>query len=87
MALFWLLIGVLSLAVVLALRRFPPVLPGSLVAVLASIAAVALWDLDGHGVDVVGPIQLGLPHLGLPDGGRWRRRSPPSAAGRRETVW
>lgn len=63
------LIGAVSLAVVLGLRRYLPILPGSLIAVLASIAAVALWDLDGHDVDVVGQIQPGLPHLGLPDVG------------------
>jgi high affinity sulfate transporter 1 len=62
-----LLVGALSLAVVLALRRFVPVVPGSLVAVLLGIAAVHLFNLDEHGVEIVGNIPSGLPSLGLPD--------------------
>ncbi|MET9272089.1 SulP family inorganic anion transporter [Kribbella sp. NPDC003557] len=64
-------IGVLSLVVVLVLRRWLPLVPGSLVAVLLGIAAVALFDLDQHGVAIVGPIQSGLPRVGLPEGVAW----------------
>jgi len=60
-------VGVLSLAVVLGLRRYLPIVPGSLVAVILGVAAVKLFDLDQHGVDIVGPIQSGLPSVGLPD--------------------
>ncbi len=63
-------VGVLSLAVVLGLRRFAPRVPGSLVAVLIGIAAVKLFNLDDHGVEIVGHIQSGLPSLGLPDASR-----------------
>jgi high affinity sulfate transporter 1 len=62
-----LLVGVLSLVVVLGLRRFAPMIPGSLVAVLLGIAAVHLFNLDEHGVEIVGSIPSGLPSLGLPD--------------------
>ena len=62
-----LLLGAASLALVVGLRRFAPAVPGSLVAVAAGIAAVALFDLDERGVDIVGPIGAGLPDLGLPD--------------------
>lgn len=62
-----LLVGAVSLAVVMGLRRFAPKIPGSLVVVLGAIAAVPLFDLDAKGVAIVGPIQSGLPHLGLPD--------------------
>jgi sulfate permease, SulP family len=61
-------VGVLSLVVVLGLRRWLPLVPGSLVAVLLGIAAVAVLDLDERGVAIVGPIQSGLPTLGLPSG-------------------
>ncbi|MET9314105.1 SulP family inorganic anion transporter [Kribbella sp. NPDC003505] len=61
-------VGLLSLVLVLALRRWLPLLPGSLVAVLLGIVAVAVLDLDQHGVAIVGPIQSGLPALGLPSG-------------------
>jgi MFS superfamily sulfate permease-like transporter len=61
-----LVVGVASLVVVLALRRWLPLLPGSLVAVLLGIAAVPVLDLQAHGVAIVGHIDSGLPHLGLP---------------------
>lgn len=62
-------VGVAALLLVLLLHRWLPLLPGSLVAVLLGIAAVALLDLEAEGVAVVGPIDAGLPRLGLPDAG------------------
>lgn len=62
-----LVVGVLSLAIVLGLREVMPVIPGSLVAVAFGVAAVYLFDLDQHDVDIVGNIAAGLPSLGLPD--------------------
>jgi SulP family sulfate permease len=63
-----LLVGLGSLAVVLGLRRWLPVVPGSLVAVILGVAAVKLFDLDAKGVEIVGPIDSGLPRIGLPEG-------------------
>jgi sulfate permease, SulP family len=60
------LVGLASLAVVLVLRRVAPVVPAPLVAVLAGIAAVHIFGLDKHGVDIVGHITGGLPSFGLP---------------------
>jgi high affinity sulfate transporter 1 len=62
-----LLVGVLSLALVLGLKRWLPVVPGALVTVLLGIAAVHVFDLNQHGVAIIGHIQSGLPSLGLPD--------------------
>ncbi len=62
-----LLVGLASLAVVLGLRRAAPAIPGSLVAVALGIAAVELFGLDDHGVEIVGTIDSGLPSLGAPD--------------------
>jgi high affinity sulfate transporter 1 len=59
-----LLIGLVSLAIVMGLRRFAPVVPGSLVAVAFGIVIVELLDPD---VDIVGRIDSGLPSVGLPD--------------------
>ncbi len=59
-------VGAGVLVVVLGLRRWAPVVPGSLVAVVLAIVAVWLFGLDGRGVDVVGAIPSGLPPLGLP---------------------
>jgi high affinity sulfate transporter 1 len=61
-------IGATSLALVLALRRWLPMVPGSLVAVAFGVVAVQLFDLAAKGVDIVGPIDSGLPTIGLPDG-------------------
>ncbi|WP_434060354.1 SulP family inorganic anion transporter [Prescottella equi] len=63
-----LLIGVLSLAVVLGFKRWLPLVPGSLLAVLVGIGAVSLLGLDDQDVDIVGHIDAGLPAVGLPDG-------------------
>ncbi|HEY1485249.1 MAG TPA: SulP family inorganic anion transporter [Micromonosporaceae bacterium] len=62
-----LLVGVVSLAIVLGFKRWLPLVPGSLVAVLFGILAVTVFHLDRHGVKIVGHIDAGLPHLGLPD--------------------
>jgi sulfate permease, SulP family len=59
-------VGILSLAVVLVLRRWLPLVPGSLVAVALGVLVVSLLQLDQKGVDVVGTITPGLPQLGLP---------------------
>jgi len=61
-----LVVGLGSLAIVLGLRRFAPGLPGSLVAVLAGVLAVAVLHLDKHGVEIVGHIDRGLPSVGVP---------------------
>lgn len=62
-----LLIGGLALVAILALRRLVPLVPGSLAVVLVGIAAVAAFNLDDHGVAIVGTIHAGLPSFGLPD--------------------
>jgi sulfate permease, SulP family len=59
-------VGLGSLAIVLVLRRFAPVVPAPLVAVLAGIAAVHIFGLQEHGVEIVGHITGGLPSFGLP---------------------
>ena len=62
-----LLVGALSLALILFLRRLVPIIPGSLIAVLLGIAAVKILNLDEHGVSIVGPIKSGLPTFGTPN--------------------
>ncbi|MBD3925681.1 SulP family inorganic anion transporter [Nocardioides cavernae] len=64
-----LLVGVLSLVVVLGLRRWLPLVPGSLVAVLLGVAVVSVLGLADEGVAIVGEIDSGLPAVGLPDVG------------------
>jgi MFS superfamily sulfate permease-like transporter len=55
---------------IVSLDKFAPRVPGPLIALAGAIAASALLDFAGHGIDVIGPIAGGLPHLGLPDVGR-----------------
>ena len=59
-------VGLSSLLGLLALRRWLPVLPASLVTALAGIGAVAAFGLQGRGVEVVGTIPAGLPDVGFP---------------------
>jgi sulfate permease, SulP family len=61
-----LLIGLLSLAIVLGLRRVAPVVPAPLVAVLLGIVLVWALHLQDHGVKIVGHIDRGLPSFGFP---------------------
>jgi MFS superfamily sulfate permease-like transporter len=58
-------LSVSVLGFVLVLRRFVPKLPGAMVAVVAAIAASAVWDFAGHGIATIGPVSGGLPHFGL----------------------
>ena len=58
-------LSVSVLAFVLVLRRFVPKLPGALVAVVAAIAASAVFDFAGHGIATIGPVSGGLPRLGM----------------------
>ena len=62
-------VGVLSLAVILVLKHYLPLVPASLVVVLAGIAAVSVFGLDEQGLDIVGPIEAGLPSFAIPDVG------------------
>ncbi|WP_370185374.1 SulP family inorganic anion transporter [Rhodococcus wratislaviensis] len=61
-----LLVAVISLALVLGLRRWLPLVPGSLLAAVFGIVAVSVLHLDEHGVSIVGHIDAGLPAIGLP---------------------
>jgi sulfate permease, SulP family len=61
-------VGLLSFVIVVGLRRFAPAVPASLVAVALGIVVVNVFDLDQHGVAIVGHIESGLPSIGLPHG-------------------
>ena len=62
-----LLVGVVAIAVILALRFTMPAVPGALVLVVGGLVASALFDLGAHGVAVVGDVPRGLPAPMLPD--------------------
>lgn len=62
-----LLFAMAVLAFLFAVQWRLPGLPGPLLAVLLATAAVALFDLEGHGIGVVGGVPDGLPTPALPD--------------------
>lgn len=59
-------VGLLTLAIILLLRRFAPRLPGVLFAVVGAIAFTIIFDLAAKGVDLVGVLPQGFPSLSLP---------------------
>jgi high affinity sulfate transporter 1 len=61
------IIGLSSLVLLFAFKRFLPRAPGALIAVVSAILVVSIFDLTDYGVDVVGVIETSLPPLGLPD--------------------
>jgi sulfate permease, SulP family len=62
-----LLVGISALAVILALRRLAPAVPGALVLVVGGLLASSLFDLGANGVALVGDVPRGLPVPELPD--------------------
>ncbi|HXY93540.1 MAG TPA: sulfate permease [Acidimicrobiia bacterium] len=62
-----LLVGVASLAVVLAIRRWWPKVPGILIAFVGATVVTGALDLAAHGVPVVGSIPSGFPAPSFPN--------------------
>ncbi|MDH6234735.1 SulP family sulfate permease [Mesorhizobium soli] len=58
------LLGLVMLAILLALKRSP--IPGPVVVVVLAVAASALFDFEGKGIKVVGTLPRSLPALSLP---------------------
>jgi len=55
-----------SVLIIVGLRRVSRTIPGVVVAAIASILAVAIFDLVDKGVQIVGDIPSGLPPLTIP---------------------
>ena len=60
------LCGLLSLSAMIALRRFAPRWPAALVVAAASVMIVGLLGGERTGIEVVGTLPSGLPHLVVP---------------------
>ena len=60
-----------TLIIILGFKRFAPVVPGAVIAVVLSIALSNALDASSHGVAVIGPVQGGFPPIGLPQGITW----------------
>lgn len=60
-------IGLGAIALMVGLKRWMPVVPGALAAVVVTTLASVLFDLEDRGVKVVGDIPQGLPAFTMPD--------------------
>ena len=60
-------VGLVSLAIIFALGRWLPKVPGVLVAVVIAIAASSVFSLVDHGVSLVGSLPKGFPPLTVPN--------------------
>ena len=59
-------LGLAGIAIIIVLKRLAPTVPGVLFAVVAGIAAVALFDLGDEGVSLVGELPQGFPPFTVP---------------------
>ncbi len=59
-------VGLFSLATIVVLKRFLPRVPGVLAAVVLSIVAASVFQLEQHGVQLVGTLPQGFPPLTVP---------------------
>ncbi len=59
-------VGLVSLALILALGRWVPRVPAVLVAVVVAIGAASAFNLSDHGVSLVGSLPKGFPPLTWP---------------------
>jgi high affinity sulfate transporter 1 len=63
--------AVVTLLCIYGFKRFVPRVPGSVVAVILTIAVSAAAHASSHGVKVVGEVHGGFPPIGLPSGLSW----------------
>ncbi len=59
-------VGLISIAIMVVLSRWLPKVPAVLVAVVAAMAIVVIFDLGAAGVELVGVLPAGLPPLTIP---------------------
>jgi sulfate permease, SulP family len=59
--------GLATMGTLIVLEKWKPTWPAPLIGIGAAIAAVAAFDLQNHGVELVGSIPAGLPAFKLPD--------------------
>ncbi len=62
-----LLVSLAMLAVLIGLEKFLPRAPAPLIAVATGIIASVLFKLPSHGVELVGRVPSGLPHIAMPE--------------------
>jgi SulP family sulfate permease len=68
-----LLLGLITIAAIVTLRKVRPYWPGALLAMILVGAIVAVFGLDDRGVAVVGPVPRSLPPFTIPEAGWFNR--------------
>ena len=80
----WATFGVTAavLVIIFGLKKVNPKIPGGLVAVIGTIAASWAFDLESHGISVLGSVPSGLPSFGIPRNGwgEWETLLPVAGA-------
>ncbi|MCA0932840.1 solute carrier family 26 protein [Lutimonas saemankumensis] len=66
MHLYSALIGIISILLVVGIKKLNNRIPAALIAVILSILVVYMFDLDGKGVVILGEIPAGLPQFIIP---------------------
>lgn len=61
-----LIIGLSTIAVIYITRRVDRRIPGALIVVILSILAVKLFNLENHGLKLIGPVPSGMPNFTIP---------------------
>ena len=62
-----LVVGLIALVALFGLHRLGPAFPGTLVVVIGGLVASAVFNLEAHGVAVIGDVPRGLPLPVIPD--------------------
>ena len=60
------LIGIVSIAFVAGIKTINKKIPAALIVVILSILTVYIFDMQSKGVEILGEIPAGLPHLVIP---------------------
>jgi high affinity sulfate transporter 1 len=60
------IVGLASLALLVAFKRFMPGAPSALIVVIISVLAVSVFGLAAHGVNVIGEVETGMVSLAVP---------------------
>ncbi|HFE66180.1 MAG TPA: sulfate permease [Chloroflexi bacterium] len=74
-------VGAASLALLFALHKYTPKLPGALIVLFLSIALSSIFNFSGVGIHIVGQIPAGLPDFGVAVSLKDLLRVVPGAAG------
>jgi sulfate permease, SulP family len=59
-------VSIVIVSTIFVMSRVSKKIPAPLIAVVGAVAASAMWNFAGHGIEIVGPVAGGLPHMAFP---------------------